>query len=77
MGKWGSSLFTIPMTAETGIIWKVNKNLANGLDIQAHCILIFCQEDVQLVEHAAYILIYLYVYLLIHSFCGGVAVAAK
>lgn len=27
MGKHKSSLFTILMTAETGIIWKVNKNL--------------------------------------------------
>lgn len=71
MGKWHGSLFTIPMTAGTGIIWKVNKNF------QTHCKLIFCQDDVQLLDYAACILIYLYIYLLMHSFCGGVDFAAK
>ena len=28
MGMQESPLFTVLMTAETGIIWKVNKNLA-------------------------------------------------
>lgn len=64
--RWESrtALFTILITTETGMIWKVNKNF------QTYCKLIFCQEDVCWSMLPVFLFIYIFAYSFIHFALG-------